>query len=459
MIEKKKPPMAPGQICEVEIVDLNHRGEGVGKKEGFALFVPRALPGEIARVKVKSVHKKYAEADLLDVAGASPDRVEPPCAHYPACGGCRLLHLSYEKQLAWKQKLVKETLRRIAGINPEIKPALGMKDPRHYRNKAEIHLECTGGRVKAGFFEPYSRRVVNINSCLVQHPSNNVLLNAVRTAAQEYIEQVSAEPGSCSLPISRVIIRSSLVSGESLLAITGSKLTGCNQQSKAAGWLQMLSDMFCAHAPASLTGLVYLPEGRENDKQIILSGRSYIEESIEPFTFRVSARSFFQVNTSQAKVLYKQALALAGSPRTAFDLYCGTGNFALYLAEKAERVIGIDSDISAIKDARHNASLNGAFNIEFVEGRAEERPDLFAKGDLPKTAFLNPPRAGCSPSLLKAISRAGLKKLVYISCNPATLARDLKILEQAGYRIKEVRPVDMFPHASHVECLVSIEKL
>ena len=459
MAKNQNPPLTPGEECEVKIRDLNHRGEGVGKKDGFALFVPRTLPGESARVAIKNVRKNYAEAELLTITGPSEDRVEPPCPYFPTCGGCQLLHLAYKEQLSWKQQRVKETLQRIAGIKPEIKPVLGMEEPRHYRNKADIHLELSGGRVKSGFFAPYSRSVVDINYCLVQHPSNNDLLNAVSKTMLEYSDHEPGLQGIEGLPFSRVIIRSSFGTGESLLVFTG---PGINKSGNFSGQnhrLQKLADMICARAGTPPAGIVFLPEEQTSSKQVVLTGRDYLEEMVGPFTFRISPRSFFQVNTAQAEVLYEQALSLSGSPCTAFDLYCGTGNFALYLAEKAEHVTGIDSDASAIKDAEENARLNKAGNIKFVTGRAEKKPELLQQGSFPKTIFLNPPRTGCSPDLLEAVSRAAPERVVYVSCNPATLARDLKILAQHGYRACEVRPVDMFPHTSHVECIVLIEKL
>ncbi len=458
MARSKKQPLTPGEKCTVEIIDLNHRGEGVGKKEGFTLFVPRALPGESALVMIKNVRKNYAEAELINVTGASENRVEPPCPHFPTCGGCQLLHLAYEAEPAWKRKRVKETLRRIAGITPEIKPVVGMKNPRHYRNKADLHLEITGSTVKAGFYEAYSHRVVNINSCLVQHPSNNILLKAVREAARDYMSYFNNKPGNEELPFCRATLRSSFATGESLLVLTG---PGINQSKKLPDQnnrLHKLADMISTHAGTLLKGIVFMSEERENSGQTVLAGRDYLEEIVGPFTFRVSPRSFFQVNTAQAETLYDEALSLSGSPRTAFDLYCGTGNFALFLAQKAERVIGIDSDSSAIEDAKENARLNKTGNTNFVTGRAEKSPELLRQGSRPKTIFLNPPRTGCSPDLLEAISQAAPERVVYISCNPATLARDLKILARQGYRAGEVRLVDMFPHTSHVESVVSLSR-
>ncbi len=459
MAEKRKPFLSPGQESEVRIIDLNHRGEGVAKKDGFTLFVPRALPGESARVIIKNLRKNYAEAELLAITAASGGRVEPPCPYFASCGGCQLLHLAYREQLGWKQKRVKETLKRIAGVTPEIKPVAGMEEPRHYRNKADIHLEFNGSRVKAGFYEYYSRRVVDVTSCLVQHPSSNDLLNAVRKAAREYSTSEPGMPGRDNPPFSRATIRTSFNTGESLLIFTGPGSKAINKPANPGDRLQKLADLICTFAGKRPAGIVYLPEEHGNSKQLLLSGRDYLEEKIGPFTFRISPRSFFQVNTAQAEILYEQALSLSGSPRTAFDLYCGTGNFALFLAQRAERVIGIDSSTSAIKDAKENARLNKAENVKFIKGRAEERPDLLQQGSDPKTIFLNPPRKGCSPDLLEAVSRAAPERVIYISCNPATLARDLKILERKGYRAAVVYPLDMFPHSVHIECITLLEKV
>ncbi len=456
MAKTPNPPCSPGEIYDVNITDLNHRGEGVGKLAGYTLFIPLALPGERAHVKIIATRKKYAQAGLLSIDKSSPHRAKPPCSYYPQCGGCRLQHLDYKQQLDWKQERVAETIRRIAGEEPHIEPVRGMNNPFNYRNKAEIHFEQVKGKVKAGFYEPFSHDIVDIESCPVQHPSNNRLIKALRLAARDFTCGTFTGNGSSKLPFQRAIIRSSFASGASLLALAGPE---SHKASSAAEMKQLasLAEMIRTYSGASLEGIVFLPQKGSKNEEITLYGRPYLEENIAAFTFRISARSFFQVNTAQAEILFEKALSLAGSPRTLIDLYCGTGTFALYLAQTAGQVTGIDSDRSAINDARANARLNKSSNLEFVLGRSEDNPGLFLKGSKPKTFIINPPRKGCSDPLLQALAEAGPERIVYVSCNPATLARDLKSLHQKGYKARTINPVDMFPHTSHVEtvCLLT----
>ncbi len=457
MANDRNPPCKQGQVLAVEITDLNHRGEGVGKTGGFTLFVPQALPGEIARVEISAVRKNFAGAKLLTLEQSSPHRVNPPCPYFPECGGCQIQHLSYEKQLAWKNEKVFETLRRIAGAEPSIQPVLGTANPWRYRNKAQVHLGIANDRVKTGFYQQRSHQIIDITDCLVQHPHNGKMINAIRQAAQEFADRKTIPAGEDPLPANRAAIRSSFSTGKSMIILTGAA-TSKNSPLFLKTYLQKLADLINFKAKEPPAGIILHQPDKAGDRHITLSGQPYLEENIAPFHYRLSPRSFFQVNPGQAGILYEQAASLSGRPRTAYDLYCGTGNFALYLSKTAEQVIGIDSDGSAIKDANENAALNKIGNIQFINARAEDVTDLLIKGNHPKTVFLNPPRQGCSPGLLEAIIRAKPERIVYISCSPATLARDIDRLQQSSYAVKLVQPVDMFPHTSHVESVALIER-
>ncbi len=463
MVKDRKAPCAQGQVIELEITDLNHRGEGVGKTGGFIVFVPQALPGEIVKAEISAVRKSFAGAELISRKQQSPHRTNPACAYYPDCGGCQVQHLTYEKQLAWKHEKVAETLRRIASAEPDIKPVLGMSDPWSYRNKAQIHIGLAGEHVTTGFYQKQSHRIIDITDCPVQHPQNAEMINAIRQAAQEYVKNESGRTAEDPLPVNKATIRSSFSTSKSLITLTVSapeETCDLNtlETSSLKNKMKKLADLINEEAKNPPAGIILYQPGKKGGQQITLTGQSYLEEDISPFHYRISPRSFFQVNPKQAKTLYEQAALLSGRPNTAYDLYCGTGNFALYLSKAAEQVIGIDSDNSAIKDARENAKFNKISNVQFINTRAEELPSMLMKGKHPKTIFLNPPRQGCAPALLDAIIKAKPERIVYISCDPATLARDVSRLQQSKYALKIVQPVDMFPHTSHIENVTLLER-
>ncbi len=445
-------PCAKGEKHTVEISDLNHRGEGVGKIAGFTLFIPGALPGEVVETRIGTVHKNYAEAALLTRIGTSPHRVNPPCPYYDYCGGCQLQHLAYKQQLDWKQKKIAETLRRIAGIEPAVLPPRGMEDPWRYRNKAQVHIGLENGQVNAGFYEIKSNRIINIEDCLVQHPVHAEMINAVRRALQKYFD-AEMKADAEKLPITGVTMRTSFATSECLVTLTGPD-PGIKSSDDR---LKKLGGLISTEAGKEPAGIVLELTGQKGIRSFSLFGQPYIEETIGRHRYRISSRSFFQVNSPQAGALYEQASSMAGSPHTAFDLYCGTGNFSLYLSTRAEKVIGVDSSRASITDARANAKANNTGNVEFIKTRVERDPSLLFKGEHPKTIFLNPPRGGCSTALLDAVVKAAPGRIVYISCNPATLARDLNRLRQNSFSIREVQPVDMFPHTSHIESVVLID--
>jgi 23S rRNA (uracil1939-C5)-methyltransferase len=444
-------PCEKNQNYTLKITDLNHQGDGVGKIEGFTLFVPRALPGEDVQVEVTALHKSYGEARVITIEKKSADRVEPLCPYFGVCGGCQLQHLTYEKQLAWKQSMVSETLRRIAGIEAPVLPIIAMDEPWHYRNKAQIHIAKIKGRVVNGFFEQGSHNIIDLKQCPVQHPANEEMLNILRRALQKYSEQ-SGETETSAFPITSAVVRTSFQSGHCVVALNAAPGRTYINRTK------QLAALITHESGGKVVDIVLLHQGKKAGITL-LSGQSNLEEFVDPFRYQVSPHSFFQINPQQAKRLYESAAAFSGNPRTAYDLYCGTGNFSLYLSRVAENVIGVDSEKSAIEDATTNAALNNINNISFINARAEAIPTLLQKGKQPVTIFLNPPRKGCSPALITDVVRANPERIVYISCNPATLARDLGLLQKTGFTTQKVQPVDMFPHTSHVETVVLMSKV
>ena len=439
-------PCTEGQSVNITIDDLNHRGEGVGRFNGFTLFVPGALPGEHVSVRIAAVHKKFGEANLQSIAVASAYRIRPYCPYFNRCGGCQLQHLSYEKQLTWKQEMIYETLLRIAGIKTAIRPVLGMENPWSYRNKAQIHFGLDNGRVIAGFYERESHNLITINDCPVQSPLNNRALTIIGQSLQQYVDSLPKQ-GRQKLPVSGAQVRSSYARNNCLITFRGA--TAQDDLSN----LENVAAFINAELGEFSSGIGVAGRNKKGVFLKKLSGQLHLDEYLEPFHYRISPQSFFQINPLQAGVLYKEALLLAGNPATAYDLYCGTGNFSLYLSRTAEKVIGIDSEKAAIEDARFNATLNSINNITFINKPAEDVTSIVPGSKRPVTVFLNPPRKGCPASLLETVIKAKPERIVYISCNPATLARDLAVLVKHGFNLQQVQPVDMFPHTSHLETI------
>lgn len=453
-------PCSPGEIHDVSIKDLNHRGDGVGRISDFAIFVPGALPEESVRVKIDRNRKNYAEASLLELLKSSSHRITPPCPYFKSCGGCQLQHLQYKQQLAWKQKMVGETLNRIAGLNVKVLPTSGMTEPWRYRNKTRVHFAHVKGKVLAGFYKPQTNQLIDIDQCLIQHSHSVRVIKGLRRALQRYMDNTKERENNW-LPVNEATIRTSFASSECLVSLSASpgQIGKADEQDIKPENYEILTKIIDEETGMIINGIILLKSGKKGAKSETLMGKTHITEKIKPYCYQISPQSFFQVNTYQAEVLYKKAVSLAGTPGTAYDLYCGTGNFSLYLSSIAEQVVGIDSSKAAIEDARNNAILNRVGNAEFIVKKVENIGQDNFKGKNPLTLFLNPPRRGCAGSLLETVAETAPEKIVYISCNPATLARDLKRLSKYGYMTKEVQPVDMFPQTSHVETVCLIEPI
>lgn len=438
------PAFRAGDLVSLNITDLNHSGAGVGKAEGFTFFIHGALPGEEVSAEITTLHKNYGEAAIISINRVSEQRAAPLCPYYSRCGGCNLQHLSPGGQLAWKQNMVSETLRRLAGIDRVAEPVIGMENPWRYRNKAQIHIGLENNRVLAGYYGNNSKKIVDIEQCPVQHSLNEALINVLRRALQNYYDSEGHEDKEI-LPVTGAVIRTSFATGKGVIALNASP--GRTYINK----MKNLAAVINAEAGECLSGIVLLHRSKMKTGITILSGQPNLVEEIKPFSYQISPLSFFQVNPKQAKALYEFAASLCGEPKTVFDLYCGTGNLSLYLSSKAEIVIGVDAEKAAIEDAKVNTELNGVSNCSFISARVEDKPDLLKNSAGPVTVYLNPPRGGCSSRLLDAVAAAKPKRIVYVSCNPATLARDLSLLQKDGYKVEIIQPIDMFPHTAHVE--------
>jgi 23S rRNA (uracil1939-C5)-methyltransferase len=471
-------PVREGGEYVVDVAGLGHDGEGVGRYEGYTLFVPGALPGERVRVRVGKVKKQYGFASLLDVVEPSADRVAPPCAVYDACGGCQLQHLSYEAQLRAKRRIVVDALQRIgklavasadsapteAGGSPDaadrppviVHPTIGMADPWRYRNKVQVPIGEQQGGLIGGFYEQGSHRIVDMDACLIQQEESDEIVLRVKRIGSALGLTAYREDTHTGL-LRHVVVRTARRTGEIMVVLVtnGDRLPNAERLVEAIREAVPGVVSVCQNINTARTNVVFGGETR------VLWGQEVIYDYIGDVKFAISPRSFFQVNPVQTEVLYGKALeyaALSGE-ETVIDAYCGIGTISLFLAKRARRVYGVEIVPEAIADARRNAELNGMPNVEFAVGEAETvLPRWLEEGVAPDVVVVDPPRKGCDPALLDTLLAMKPPRVVYVSCNPATLARDLRVLEDGGYRTVEVQPVDMFPHTVHVECCVLIER-
>jgi len=459
MIEK-------GQAYELTIEDMSADGQGIGRIEGMAVFVDGAVVGDMVKVELTRLKKNYAFARLTEILEPSPNRIEAACRHAGDCGGCSLQAMSYEGQLSWKRKMVADKLARIGGIeNPVVHDTIGMDKPRRYRNKAQFPV----GAAAVGFYRVKSHQVVNVNECLIQSEAAEVLAQALREYMRtDHVFAYDEKTGKGL--IRHLIVKTAFGTGEvmAILVINGKGLPNGEKL------VYRMDDAVNELGPDPETGLEYSLESvilNINKKKtseimgeecITLAGKPTILEQAGALRFEISPMSFYQINPVQMIKLYDKALEYASltAEKTVLDLYCGVGTIGLYCASKAKKVIGIESVKSAVIDANRNAAINGIVNAEFICGKAEEElPKLLEQGIKTDVVILDPPRAGCDPALLDAVAQAGPDRIVDVSCDPATLARDVKILGEKGYRFVEAQPVDMFPWTVHVESVVLMSRL
>lgn len=476
-----------GQEFSLEIDDMGTDGEGIGHKEGYTLFVKDALVGDIVRVKVIKAKKKYGYGRLMEVLQPSPWRVEPVCKCARPCGGCQIQHCSYERQLEWKEKKVRDCLERIGGFEKiPMEPILGMDRPYHYRNKAQYPVGYDReGNLVAGFYAGRTHSIIPNTDCAIQHPCNHVILETILDFMRKYDIPAYREEQHTGL-VRHILTRVGRHTGQIMvcLVINGNKLPHeeklvesllqCPLQVDISG--ENGSEKGSAENTESVNQLNYeiksicLNVNKEKTNRILgekivpIYGQSYIEDRIGNITYRISPLSFYQVNPVQTEKLYSTALEYADlhGNEVVWDLYCGIGTISLFLAQKASKVCGVEIIPQAIEDARDNAKRNGFKNTEFFVGAAEEVvPEQYekSKGSLrADVVTLDPPRKGCDEKLLQTVVQMKPDRIVYVSCDPATLARDLKYLCGAGYELKKVRACDMFGHSSHVETVVGLQR-
>ena len=445
-------------MVTVEIKDMGHDGEGIGKAEGYTLFIKDAVIGDLVEAKVMKAGKNYGYARLMQVLKPSKDRVEPKCSCARACGGCQLQALSYEKQLEFKEKKVRGNLERIGGFSDlEIEKVIGMEHPWRYRNKAQYPVgKDKDGKIITGFYAGRTHSIIPNQDCLLGAEINETILEKVIAYMEENHVAPYDETTGRGL-VRHVLIRCGYQTGEIMvcLIVNGRKLPAAEK----------LTDSL-REIPGMTSISLNVNTKRNNvilgEEVINLWGQAFITDAIGEVKYQISPLSFYQVNPIQTEKLYETALEFAGltGKETVWDLYCGIGTISLFLAKKAKQVYGVEIVPPAIADARKNAALNGIENAEFYVGKAEEvLPEKYEQeGISADVIVVDPPRKGCDEAVLQTMLKMKPERIVYVSCDSATLARDLKRLCEEMYEVKRVAVCDMFPQGVHVESIVLLQK-
>ena len=454
MVEKNKEYI-------FDIISQGYEGEGIAKIDNkYPIFIEGALKGEKVKVRIVKVNKNFAYGKLMEVLEASEERVNPPCAIYKRCGGCKLQHASYKAQLDFKWDRVKDCVSKIGKLDPSIvKYPLGMEEPWRYRNKVQLPIGLINGEVKIGFFAPRSHDIIDMESCLIQDEIGDKVVKLTR----EWIEKFNIRPYNVDGEydekgiVRHIMIRRGFTTNEVMVVLV---TNGENLPHK-----EEFVDLMVKNIPGIKSVIQNINSKKTNVilglESKTLWGEDTISDYIGDFRFNISPLSFFQVNPTQTEVLYGKALEYANltGNEEVFDAYCGTGTITLFLSQKAKKVYGVEIIPQAIDNAWINAKENKVENVEFFVGESEVViPDLINKGVKADVVVVDPPRKGCDKKLLDAITNIDAKKIVYVSCDPSTLGRDLQVLEDNGYKTLEVQPVDMFPNTSHVENVAKLIK-
>lgn len=452
MVEKNKEYI-------FDIISQGYEGEGIAKIEGYPIFIEGALTGEKVKVKIVKVKKNFAYGKLIEIIDNSSNREIPKCEYYKRCGGCSIQHMNYDSQLDFKWERVKDCISKIGGLSKElVKYPLGMEDPMRYRNKVQLPIGKVNGKLAIGFYAQRSHDIINLESCLIQ----DEIADKVSEITRKWMNKYNIEPATVDGRfyekglVRHVMIRKGFTTNEVMIVLVTLKEK-----------VQHLEE-FVEEIRSNIDGITSIVQNINikntnvilGEKCITLWGKDIIDDYIGEFKFNISPLSFFQVNPIQTQVLYDKALEYAEltGAETVFDAYCGTGTITLFLSKKAKKVYGVEIVEPAIENANKNAVNNNVDNSEFFVGKSEEViPALIEQGIVPDVIVVDPPRKGCDTKLLESIGKAKPKRVVYVSCDPSTLARDLKILEEQGYKTKVVQPVDMFPHTSHIENVAKLE--
>jgi 23S rRNA (uracil1939-C5)-methyltransferase len=449
------PTLVIGQELVLTVYTLAYGGEGIAKHQGLIVFVPETVPGDIVRARLVQVKSKFARAEVTEVLTPSPQRVPPFCALAGACGGCTWQHLAYPAQLEAKRAFVENALLHVGRLKPAaVPPTIKAVPQMGYRHKIQVPFQAGPGGLQAGFFTKRSHMVVPLEECPIQPPLGNRVFRAVRDAAREF-GYTGYHEGRHDGQLRHLVIRLGLSTHEALAVIV-----------TAAPELPRAGD-FAAELRRRVPELVGVVQNINPERTNVILGREYrtlggrnhLYEVVKGLKYRISADSFFQVNPYQLPALADavlEAADLSGS-ETTVDLFCGVGALTLELSRRSRMTIGVESVRGAIEDARANVLLNNLSGVEFMAADALAGVRILQrKGFQPDRVVLDPPRKGCEPALIEAIAAWRPKRVVYVSCNPVTLARDLAGLARGGYQLLSAQPIDLFPHTYHVETVAAL---
>nr|WP_288700861.1 23S rRNA (uracil(1939)-C(5))-methyltransferase RlmD [uncultured Romboutsia sp.] len=443
----------------VDIVDIGQGGVGIGKYEGFTVFVEGGLIQDKVKVRINKSKKNYAVGDIVEIIEKSPFRVDRICSDdLKDCGGCQIQELDYNKQLELKTNEVKQVISRIGKLeNVEIHETIGMQSPCRYRNKAQFPIQNINGSTAIGFYKKKSHDVIPTDMCVIQHDINDKIIKIIKTYIQAYNVSIYNETTHTGV-LRHLVTKVGFTTNEVMVVLVanGTNLPHLNELASVLKENILGFKTLVLNVNKAKTNVIL---GKENK---VIYGNGKINDYIGDLVFEISPLSFFQVNPVQTEVLYNKALEYAELKEndTVFDIYCGIGSISLFLAQKATKVYGIEIVEDAIKDAKINAKLNNLNNVEFYVGKAEEVvPKMYSEGKTANVVVVDPPRKGCDEKVLDTIVSMKPDRVVYVSCNPSTLARDLAYLDERGYKCVEIQPVDMFPHTMHVETVAKLRRI
>lgn len=455
-------PVVKNECYELDITAIGAEGEGIGRINGYTLFVDGAIPGDVVEIKIIKVKKNYGVGRLMTIRKASKDRVEPICPIAKQCGGCSLQHMSYEAQLRYKSNHIKDALVRLGGFSEaeilqKMEPILGQDEPYYYRNKVQYPVRQSVAGIQIGFYAKHSHRIIETDRCYIQDVYNEKIIDVVRQwMIDKRISGYNEEKHKGM--IRHIMIRKSYVENKFYLVLVTMKKE-VPDLDKLVERLQQLERVvsLSLNINRQKTNVIM------GNEIISVFGPSYMEDNIGAIKYQISPLSFYQVNPEQTEKLYNKALEYADltGNETVYDLYCGIGSISLFLAQKAKVVYGVEIIEAAILDARENAVLNDIKNAHFYVGKAEEvMPKLYKEENIvADVVVVDPPRKGCEESLLKAIIEMSPQKVVYVSCDPGTLSRDLKYLRENNYEVDKICGCDMFGQSTHVETVVKMSQV
>ncbi|MFA9423536.1 MAG: 23S rRNA (uracil(1939)-C(5))-methyltransferase RlmD [Sedimentibacter sp.] len=446
-----------GQIKEVEIIDLNYTGKGVAKIDNFVVFIENAIEGDLVEIEIIEKKKNFAIGKISKIIKASKNRIEPSCEYFYDCGGCQLMHMDYNAQLVYKKNRVISEFKR-ASVNMEklsVNDTIGMENPFKYRNKTAFSVAKIKNQVAIGPYEDGTYSTVDIMGCMIQSEEANKAVRCFKKLMVKYnIESYNKKTGTGT--VKHIVIRNN-IQNELMFIIVTSKYDFPNKDSIVNDLKSQVKEIktIVQNINSKNTNIVM---GYRN---ITLFGDGTITDSIKDLTFSISPETFFQVNSQQTEKLFDTAIEYANLNKDdiCFDIYCGIGTISLMAAKYVKKVYGVEIVEQSVVNAKENAKSNHISNVEFLYGSAEKiLPELYNKSIIANVVIVDPPRKGCEKEVIDSIINMAPERIVYVSCNPSTLARDVKLLELGGYHLVKIQPVDMFPWTYHVETVLLMEK-